>query len=90
MDSNEPENESINKVMDYPKSVRETIIEKIMACGFDMFIACEEADRIISEFLASGKKRDSFGVMCGNGKCGDVITLERKTVKPQNRKTVKP
>lgn len=59
-------------------TVRETIIEKIMACGWDMFIACAEADRIISEFLASGKQKDTVGVMCGNGKCGNVITLSRR------------
>jgi len=64
-------------------SVRETIVEKIMACGWDMFTACEEADRIIAEFFASGKTQDTVGIMCGNGKCGDTITIARKT--PNNK-----
>ena len=66
-------------------SVRETIIEKIMACGWDMFIACEEADRVIAEFLASGKQQDTVGIMCGGGKCGDVITIARKTPNAENQ-----
>jgi hypothetical protein len=62
-------------------SVREAIIEKIMSAGYDMFIACEEADRIISEFLASGKREASFGIMGGHGKCMHVITMARKDVR---------
>lgn len=59
-------------------SAREAIIEKIMACGWDMFIACEEADRIIAEFLASADQASTVGISCGNGKCGEAIMLARK------------
>lgn len=58
-------------------TVRESIVEKIMAAGWDMFASCEEADRIIKEFLASGKDEDSFGVIGAGGKCQDVICLIR-------------
>ncbi len=59
-------------------NVREIIIEKIMACGYDMFTACSEATRIISEFKASGKKETTVGIMGSFGKCADTITLRRK------------
>lgn len=60
-------------------SVRETIIEKIMACGYDMFTACQEADRVISEFRSSGKRKHSVGIMGAHDKCLDVITIARRT-----------
>jgi len=59
-------------------NIRETIIEKIMNCGYGMFEACEEADRIIKEFKASGKKQANYGIMGSFGKCVDTITLARK------------
>ena len=59
-------------------SVKEEIVEKIRACGYGIFEACEMADKVIGEFLASGKKEDSFGIMGSHGKCLDVIKLQRK------------
>lgn len=59
-------------------TVKEQIVEKIRAAGYDMFTACEEASRIIAEFKASGKDRMEFGVMGAHGKCVDVIAIERK------------
>lgn len=59
-------------------TVKEQIVEKMRACGYDFMTACEEADKTIAEFLASGKEQTTFGIMCGNGKCGDTVTLQRK------------
>ena len=59
-------------------SVKEEIVEKIRACGYGMFEACELADKTIREFLASGKKEGSFGIMGSLGKCLDVVKLQRK------------
>jgi len=58
-------------------SVRETLIEKIMAAGHDMFTSCEEADRIIKEFKESGKQSKTFGIMAGS-KCVEVVMIARK------------
>jgi len=59
-------------------SIKEQIVEKVRKCGYDMFTACEEADRIISEFLKSGQKQATYGIMGAGGKCADTITLQRK------------
>jgi hypothetical protein len=59
-------------------SVREAIIEKVMAAGYDMFIACEQADEIIAEFKASGEKRKTWGITGAHGKCVDTVTIARK------------
>ena len=59
-------------------SVKETIIEKMRAAGYDMITASEEATRAIREFLASGKKEHTLSIRGANGKAVDAFTLRRK------------
>jgi hypothetical protein len=54
---------------------REQIIEKIMAAGFDMISACEQADQIIKEFLESGRKQTTY--YCRYSK-KEIVTLKRE------------
>lgn len=54
-------------------SVREQIIEMMQDAGYDVFTACEEADRIIAEFRASDQKEMKVTIRHGSG-----FTLARK------------
>lgn len=54
--------------------VKETIVEALRNAGCDMLTACEEADRVIREFLASGRDRTVY-VVRGTGA---VLCLQRK------------
>lgn len=62
-------------------TIKEQIVEKFRACGYDMFIACEQADAIIKEFKVSGVLEKSWGIMGEHGKCLDVVTLRRKFIR---------
>ena len=55
--------------------VREEIIARIQAAGYDMFFACDEADRLIKEVKASPGTTIKTGIMGSAGKCADVIAL---------------
>jgi hypothetical protein len=61
-------------------SVREQIIAKMQAAGYDVFTACEETDRVLAEFRASGEKTRKFGVMA-NRTCVDAFELRKETGK---------
>lgn len=56
-------------------SVREEIIARIQAVGYDMFTACDEADRLIKEAKASPGTTIKAGIKGSAGKCADVIAL---------------
>lgn len=53
------------------------IAERINKHGYDMMTALELAQKLIQEFLASGKQEASYGIMNGAGKCSDVVTIKR-------------
>ena len=57
-------------------SVKEQIVTKLRDAGYDMLTACEEADRVIAEFLTGTETERVFGVMVG-GKAVDAFKLQR-------------
>ena len=58
-------------------TIKEQIVSKVMLCGYGFVQACEIAESCLSEFKASGLKSMDFGVMGANGKCLDVIRLQK-------------
>ena len=58
-------------------TIKEQIVSKVMLCGYGFVQACEIADSCINEFKASGLKSKDFGIMGANGKCLDVIRLQK-------------
>ena len=58
-------------------TIKEQIVAKVMLCGYGFVQACEMAESCLSEFKASGLKSMEFGVMGANGKCLDVIRLQK-------------
>ena len=58
-------------------SIKEQIVVKMQAAGYGMMESCEHATNIIREFLASGEKQKTYGIMGAHGKCVDTITLQR-------------
>ena len=58
-------------------TIKEQIVSKVMLCGYGFVQACELADSCINEFKASGLKSKDFGIMGANGKCLDVIRLQK-------------
>lgn len=58
-------------------TIKEAIVDKARACGYDFFSACEMADKAIAEFKASGLKSKVFGIMGAYGKCLDTFEIRR-------------
>lgn len=59
-------------------TIKEQIVEKFRAAGYDFWTACEEADKAIAEFKSSGEAQKTFGIKGAYGKCADAFTLTRK------------
>jgi len=59
-------------------TVREQIVARIQKCGYDIFAACEYADKCLAEFKSSGKSSMRFGIMGAHGKCADAFEINRK------------
>jgi len=56
-------------------TVKEQLVESLrLKAGYDMFTACEIADRTIAEFLESGVAATTIGIMSGK-KCVQVFEL---------------
>ena len=58
-------------------TIKEQIVSKVMLCGYGFVQACEIAESCINEFKASGLESKDFGIMGANGKCLDVIRLQK-------------
>jgi hypothetical protein len=59
-------------------TVKEAIVDKMVAAGYDFWSACEHTDQVLAEFLASGEDQYTFGIMGANGKCVDTVGLIRR------------
>ena len=58
-------------------TVKEQIVERVRACGYDFITACEFADKTIADFKAGGRLSETFGIMGTHGKCLDAFELRR-------------
>jgi len=58
-------------------SIKEQIVEKLRAAGYDFLTACEDASTIMREFKESGDKSCTFHVIA-NRKITDSFILNRK------------
>jgi hypothetical protein len=61
-------------------SVREQIVARMQAAGYDVFTACEETDRVLAEFRASGEKTRRLGIMADRT-CVDAFELRKGDLK---------